>query len=69
MAEKPQEQANPLPEKDELEAAELEKVSGGTGGGTNELVLEDTPGGQDTTASNVLKTRHDTVKNSINNVR
>lgn len=70
MSEKPQKQANPLPENGELEGADLENVSGGTSGGTNQILSQDTPGGGEaSTATNVLKTRHDTVKNSINNVR
>jgi hypothetical protein len=69
MSEKLQKQSNPLPENGELEAADLEKVSGGASGGTNEILLEDTPGGEARTSSNILKTKHDTVKNAISNVR
>jgi len=44
---------------EKLEKNQLEKVVGGAGDTTS----------ADTTADSVLKTKHDTVKNSINNVR
>ena len=45
---------------EKLEKNQLSKVIGGTDGAID---------GDSTTADNVLKTKHDTVKNSINNVR
>lgn len=69
MSEKQKEPTNGMPEDDELEAADLDKVSGGTPGSTNANNLEDSPGTQTGTASAILKTKHDTVKNSISNVR
>jgi hypothetical protein len=55
----------------ELSDAELEKAVGGTGGG-QPLNLEEKmqhENRQYTAVSNIMKTKHDTVKNSISNVR
>jgi hypothetical protein len=52
----------------ELSESDLEKVSGGTffGGDFVAAVLRGT---QSSSLSSVMKTKHDTVKNSISNVR
>jgi hypothetical protein len=55
----------------ELSDAELEKAVGGAGGG-QPLNLEEKmqhENRQYTSVSNIVKSKHDTVKNSISNVR
>jgi len=46
------------PEKDEVTDEQLEAVAGGADEKTD-----------DETASNIMKSRHETAKNSINNIR
>jgi len=68
MGEKPENQTNPVAETSELTEGELENVAGGAAGDASAGVEGTTEGAQGSTQSNVLKTKHDTIKNSISNV-
>jgi len=69
MAEKPEKQTNPLAENGELQEGELEQVAGGVSVDSGSPLQVTAESAQDSAQSNVLKTKHDTVKNSISNVR
>ena len=69
MAEKPEKQTNPLAKSSELTEGELEQVAGGVAVDWGSPLQGTAASAQDSAQSNVLKTKHDTVKNSISNVR
>jgi hypothetical protein len=68
MTEKPEEQTNPSAENDELADSALEQVAGGVGLDPQEPMQAEEPQGSAVDKA-IMKTKHDTVKNSISNVR
>jgi len=70
MAKKSKKHENPVAEKGELESEELDQVAGGIAGTLGpDLPDTTTSDTSQSTVSNVLKSRHDTVKTSISNIR